>query len=99
MITETITIKPGDAVTWMEVAKKGSGFRLSTRQGILIRVIPNSDSLVRIRNGRRVWVVNDALRPANLPGRVHDAFMDMAYGCGRGQTVRALIGYPTAETA
>lgn len=54
-------MQTGDRITWMELTRKGSGFRLSSKQGT-ISGFGEIKCDVKLRNGRIVTVETQELR-------------------------------------
>lgn len=64
----------GDAVTWTHTTSSGSGFNFSTRNG-KIEEIGGLSATVKMRNGRRAWVLISRLRKEGQRTELTEAFM------------------------
>ncbi len=64
----------GDAVTWTHTTSSGSGFNFSTRNG-KIEEIGGFSASVKMRSGRRAWVLLSRLRKEGQRTELTEAFM------------------------
>lgn len=64
----------GDVVTWTNTTSNGSGFNFSTRTG-KIEEIGGYTAFVKMRNGRRAWVMLSRLRKEGQRTELTEAFM------------------------
>ena len=64
----------GDAVTWTHTTSSGSGFNFSTRNG-KIEEIGGFSASVKMRNGRRAWVLLSRLRKEGQRTELTEMFM------------------------